>query len=195
MWDFASDSLSSGRARRYAATRDGRPLPYGKVLQLWQEDEAFRGRFVEILAEAPFGCYRWETPPLTAATAERPFEFVLLDEPGLDQPADRESFGGQFTAAGDGETVLTFPNLGGDAILVVPCPVGPASAHAHLAAFVRHAPTAQVHALWRAVGTAMAGRLDHRPVWLSTAGMGVAWLHVRLDARPKYYGFRPYAQA
>jgi len=26
----------------------------------------------------------------------------------------------------------------------------------------------------------------------STAGAGVSWLHVRLDDRPKYYGFKPY---
>ena len=25
------------------------------------------------------------------------------------------------------------------------------------------------------------------PLWVSTAGLGVSWLHVRLDARPKYY--------
>ena len=29
-------------------------------------------------------------------------------------------------------------------------------------------------------------RIDDRPLWLSTAGDGVAWLHVRLDQRPKY---------
>ena len=30
------------------------------------------------------------------------------------------------------------------------------------------------------------------PTWLSTAGMGVSWLHVRLDSQPKYYGFAAY---
>ncbi len=33
------------------------------------------------------------------------------------------------------------------------------------------------------------------PVWLSTAGAGVSWLHVRLDDRPKYYGHGPYRTA
>ena len=28
----------------------------------------------------------------------------------------------------------------------------------------------------------------------SAAGAGVSWLHVRLDDRPKYYGFLPYKQ-
>ena len=29
-------------------------------------------------------------------------------------------------------------------------------------------------------------------VWLSTNGLSTAWLHVRLDSRPKYYHFMPY---
>ena len=30
------------------------------------------------------------------------------------------------------------------------------------------------------------------PTWVSTEGSGVAWLHARLDARPKYYHHAPY---
>ena len=88
--------------------------------------------------------------------------------------------------------VVTFANLGRDAILVVPCPVAEFSAYGHLAAFVRFAPEQQRHALWKSVGAAMAGRVGAKPVWLSTAGAGVSWLHVRLDDRPKYYGFGSY---
>jgi hypothetical protein len=63
-----------------------------------------------------------------------------------------------------------------------------------LAAFVRLAPAQQQSALWRSVGEAMQRRLSKKPVWLSTAGAGVPWLHVRLDDLPKYYGYRPYRQ-
>ena len=45
------------------------------------------------------------------------------------------------------------------------------------------------------VGGAVQRRLGTKPVWLSTAGAGVSWLHVRLDDRPKYYGYAPYRQA
>jgi hypothetical protein len=38
----------------------------------------------------------------------------------------------------------------------------------------------------------MHQRVSAKPVWLSTAGGGVAWLHVRLDDRPKYYAHAPY---
>ena len=47
-------------------------------------------------------------------------------------------------------------------------------------------------ALWQAVGEAMARRVGSKPVWLSTAGAGVSWLHMRLDDRPKYYAHSPY---
>jgi hypothetical protein len=68
------------------------------------------------------------------------------------------------------------------------------AAYGHLAAFVRKASKSQQHAFWQMVGEAMLKRVSSKPVWLSTAGGGVSWLHVRLDDRPKYYGFGPYRQ-
>jgi hypothetical protein len=76
--------------------------------------------------------------------------------------------------------------------MVVPCPIGPVNAYGHLASFVRNAPEQQIHDLWQAVADAMARRIATKPVWLSTAGAGVSWLHVRLDDRPKYYGHAPF---
>src|SRR5262245_64944563 len=90
-------------------------------------------------------------------------------------------------------SVVTFDNLGHDAVLVAPCPGEPGSNFSHLASFNGTAAPAQQDALWQAVGEAMDERLGARPVWLSTAGLGVAWLHVRLDDRPKYYRHAPYA--
>jgi hypothetical protein len=117
----------------------------------------------------------------------------LLDSPGLARNPDADAFAEYFgEAATDG--VVAFANLGKDAIMVVPCPNGPLSAYGHLAAFVRQAPESQKHALWALVGAAMQRRLSSKPVWLSTAGAGVSWLHVRLDDRPKYYGYRPYRE-
>jgi hypothetical protein len=29
--------------------------------------------------------------------------------------------------------------------------------------------------------------------WISTSGLGVPWVHVRLDRYPKYYQYGPYA--
>ena len=74
----------------------------------------------------------------------------------------------------------------------MPCPVAEPAAYGHLTSFVRLALEPQRHALWRAIGGAMERRVGAAPVWLSTAEAGLAWLHVRLDDRPKYYAFGPY---
>lgn len=195
MWDCTRQLLQGGRAQRFALRQRGLPVPYRDVLRYWREDEGFCSFFVSLLADAPFPAFRWETPPVTTSTVGREFEFVLLDAPGLDRAADSHAFAEQFRLAGKDCRAVAFPNLGNDAVLVVPCPLGPTPAYVHLAAFVRQASGAQVHDFWRVVGEAMETRLGAQPTWLSTAGMGVPWLHVRLDSRPKYYGFTPYRAA
>ena len=192
MWDFRTEGLKGTNGRRCAVWRDGAPASWHDVVRAWQGDEEFRMSFSRVLADAPFKAYKWETPPVTKSTLGRPFEFVLLDAPALDRRPDPAAFADQFRGRPDDETVASFPNLGGDAVLVVPRPAGP-SAYAHLAAFLRSAPQTQAHELWRVVGRATEARLGAKPLWVSTAGMGVPWLHVRLDSRPKYYGYRPYA--
>jgi hypothetical protein len=194
MWTSRSELLADGRLFRVAIDLDGSPVSYAEVLHRWQQDADFRSLFMALLADAPFSAFRWETPPVTTATAGRPFEFVLLDSPGLAPSPDAEAFADHFRDAAAGG-VVEFPNLGHDAVLVVPCPNGPPSAYGHLGGFIRQAPEAQRHALWERVGAAMQRRLGMKPIWLSTAGAGVAWLHVRLDDRPKYYGYRPYREA
>ena len=194
MWTTRTEQLTSGRILKVALDFDSSPASYLEVLRRWENDAAFRSLFIGLLANSPFAAFRWETPPITASTANRPFEFVLLDSPGLARNPDPDAFAEHFHGVAPG-SVIEFPNLGRDAVMVVPSPHGPASAYCHIGAFVRHAPEPQRHALWVAVGTAMQRRLGISPVWLSTAGAGVSWLHVRLDDRPKYYGYTPYRAA
>jgi hypothetical protein len=190
MWTARSESLADARGLRFVIEFDSRPAAVADVIRGWQHDSSFRSFFNALLADSPYPAFRWETPPVTSASATRPFEFVLLDSPELARRPDPEAFAEHF--AGAETNVAMFPNIGGDAIMVVPYPVAKPSAYGHLAAFVRLAPEAQRHTLWQAVGEAMARRVGDKPVWLSTAGAGVSWLHVRLDDRPKYYGYEPY---
>jgi len=188
MWSYRTEELNRGRVQKFALERDPSVVSYADVLNLWQHDADFRAFFISLLAGSPFSAFRWETPAITTATATRPFEFVLLDDPDLARTPEPEAFAEHFNKT----PVVSFPNLRGDAILVVPCPLASTSAYGHLAAFVRHAPEPQQHALWQAVGKSASQRIGKKPVWISTAGAGVSWLHVRLDDRPKYYGHDPY---
>jgi hypothetical protein len=193
MWAFRSEPQPGGGLLRVTVDLGPGPATFADVLRGWQGEPAFRSLFNAQLVNVPFAAFRWETPAVTAATVTRPFEFVLLDSPGLASTPDPDAFAEHFGSASKSGVVM-FPNLGGDAILVVPCPLAAPPAYGHLAAFAREAPEPQRQALWQAVGEAVARRLCDRPLWLSTAGAGVPWLHVRLDDRPKYYGFGPYRQ-
>ncbi len=190
MFEVVSEEKMGGLCRRYEIFRDGEPLSYSEVFDLWQRSEPFRSFFTGILAEAPFAAYRWETPPVRKDSLDRIFEFVLIDASGLGGAADSWTFREFYRSEGEG--VVVFENLGRDALMVVPSPRAPDRAYRHLATFVREAPEAQVHALWRAVGEEAVRRISDRPLWISTTGDGVAWLHVRLDSSPKYYVYSPY---
>jgi len=126
----------------------------------------------------------------TRSLLQKWFTSCLKGSP--DRGREPEVFAAPFAAAGPGALVASFPNLGGDATLIAPCPDAAAGPYPHLAAFCRRAPKRQLLAFWKAVGEALADSLSARPLWLSTSGLGVAWLHARLDSTPKYYTHAPY---
>lgn len=103
---------------------------------------------------------------------------------------DPEAFAEHFRSD---KYAVQFESLGRDATLIAPCPRDREASYAHLAAFVRSASPDAAVELWQLVASAMNSRLGDQPIWLSTAGLGVYWLHVRIDTRPKYYRHRAYA--
>ena len=191
--DVKITELDGGRGAKYSIAMDGSTLTFREVIEAWIRDKPFRSAFNQVLADATFTGFRWETPKLTAETVQASFEFVLLDAPSFcKRRTDERSFAQHFIHDDKDHGVVAFANLGGDATLIVPSPRTDASAYGHLAAFVRNAPPEQTDAFWRVVGLTVEKQISSSPVWLSTAGGGVAWLHARIDSYPKYYGYHPY---
>ena len=189
MWHADIQDIEKGKGQKFSISEKQRVLTFAKVIEKWQNDAAFRTFFITLLADAPFRAFFWETPPVTRPTRHRPFEFVLIDSPALANVEAVTHFFEKYFKDTT-EEVITFPNLGKDALLVVPSPVATPSAYPHLAAFMRNAPQQQIHTFWQQVGEVM--EKSSQPVWLSTSGLGVYWVHIRLDSRPKYYQYRPY---
>ena len=192
-WQFHTTTEDDGRVRRTTLCAGAEALSWQQVLALWQSDAGFRARFNKALAEEPFAACFWETPPVTRSRLARPFEFVCVEAPSLaGVDADPHAFADQFDRHCGGDAIAGFTNLGGDARLIAPCPIRPNTCYAHLLTFVREAPAVQRDAFWRRLGAALAHALGAAPLWLSTSGLGVYWLHARLDTRPKYYTYAPY---
>lgn len=184
-----------GRVRRWAVLRDGERRPHRRWLEALRDDADARGVLTEALRAAPFRAYLWETPAAVPGDDDTTAEMAVIDSPSLGRTrTDSSAFAQAFRAANG--SIATFANLGGDAVLVAPHPVH-APGSPHLAAFVRSASERVVDALWTAVADAVSEWLaaHHRPVWVSTSGLAVPWLHVRLDSVPKYYAYRAYATA
>jgi len=138
-------------------------LSFRAVIELWCNNAEFREYFATFVSESPLDVFFWETPPVTVRTLDRPFEFVLVQAASLSrlQP-DPSPFKSHFSSRRS-EEVLTFPNLGGDAILMVPAPLANENCYTHLGRFLRAAPQAQVDALWRSVGLARQKRISSVP--------------------------------
>lgn len=200
MWTYTSEQTSKPNTLKIAISQQGKPLHFEQVIAGWQDSADFRSFYINMLAEVAFPAYFWEMPAITAATLNRPhefpYEFIVADSPSLASVRpDSTAFASHFHTATADESVIAFENLGGDAMLVAPCPVGYENAYPHLAAFVCNAPVEQTHQFFQRLGTEVIARVSHQPLWISTSGLGVYWLHARLDSTPKYYTYAPYRRA
>ncbi|EOD32944.1 hypothetical protein EMIHUDRAFT_230090 [Emiliania huxleyi CCMP1516] len=194
----SSDEPGDG-ARVVRFSRRGAPLTWAAAIDALESGEL--GPLIdESLRASPHApALFWETAPLSKESRGALFEMATLRAPRLaGARADPSAFAVQLSAAAPC-LATSFPNLGGDATLVVPCP--PAAkgqpqqldAYAHLGAFAEGAPAATRDALWRAVGkAAREAAAKSEPTWISTEGTGVPWLHVRFDRRPKYFHHEPF---
>jgi hypothetical protein len=190
-FSFVAEPIADGQ--RYRLLHHGRVVSYERAVHGLREEREVRDVLAECLQMAPHEAFFWETPPVGSQSRDRAFELVLIDSPVLARvTADPAPFARQL-AGGPGSCVM-FPNLSGDAWLVVPRALADHEHYAHLARFVRGAPHDQVDELLRTVGLTIERWWSERsePLWVSTSGLGVHWLHVRFDTRPKYYTHGPY---
>jgi hypothetical protein len=170
-------------------------MSFRQLFTWLRDDGAYAEWLSHTISDFDSQAFYWELPPLTTNTIDDDAEFVVLEAPSLARMApEPDVFASHFQPRPD-HGIAVFPNLGGDAVLVVPCPVEPGDSYPHLMAFLRAAPVDQLRALWRTTAATVSTRLGARPIWLNTAGLGVAWLHVRLDSWPKYYRYQPYTKS
>lgn len=189
---FQESSLSDGKMFKFF--RNNKKLSYKEGLNLLEESQEFRSLIVDTISKQNYAAVFWEFPPLSRKS-EPNFEFIINNARMLSTvKTDKTTFQSYFKP---GCTVTTFPNLGGDANLVVPCLTSTKTNFAHLASFLRTAPHDQIHELLTTTAQQVKRWLENSEsvVWLSTSGAGVFYLHVRLDSYPKYYTYRPYKNA
>jgi hypothetical protein len=197
MWVAQRETMHERWSERVFLASAGRTLSFADVIAGWREDEEFRGFFIAELAATAYPAFFWEMPPIRRGCSEIDYEHVAIRGDGLEQlHPDARAFESKIRAANSSQSVVSFRNLGGDACLVAPKQIAGMECYGHIAAFVRSAPIGQRHELFQTLGNAIADVLgqSNERIWVSTSGLGVPWVHVRLDSTPKYYNYEPYAK-
>lgn len=159
-------------------------------LELLRDSEEFRSFYNDFLAGCNFKAFFWENKPMTEDTLNHTYECNLINSRFLaERSPDAQTFSRYFS---DKKSVVVFPNLGKDARLIVPSPQTEDSVYTHIGSFVRNADKNQVDEFWRITGQETLQSIEGDPLWLSTSGLGVFWLHARIDSVPKYYQTNDY---
>lgn len=175
---------------RFFVEENGDRISYHRYLEILKQDTDFREQYNNYLADCVFEAFFWENKPVMQQNLEEAYECTLVKSDFLASvKPDANTFNSYFTSK---EDVVTFPNLGGDAELIVPCPISDHAIYTQIGSFVRNAPDSQIQEFWKVVATEMLKQVGTEPRWLSTSGLGVFWLHARIDSIPKYYQTNEY---
>jgi len=183
---------STNNNLKFGITDDSKRLTFQQVLEFLGSSPDFIQFYNTLLINSGFEAFFWENPPATNKTLDQPYECNLINSSFLaGTTPDRKTFSQYFR---DDKEVVSFMNLGGDAELIAPCPTKDDSGYAHIGSFIRNAPKNQIERFWKLTAHRMLNAIGGEPKWLSTSGLGVFWLHARIDSRPKYYQSPEYKQ-
>ena len=189
MWTI-SKITATDHNQKFRIEKDDSFITYRQFLKLLESSKPFRSFYNQLLAASPFEAFLWENKPVSQNSLDQLYECNLICSPFLaDQEPDMQTFRPHFKSR---KKVVSFPNLGRDAQLITPCPINDPVTYTHIGHFVRNAPSEQIDQLWQLTARQMNDKLGKAPKWLSTSGLGVFWLHVRIDTRPKYYQTQEY---
>ena len=138
--------------------------------------------------------YFFECPPVLSLedAHTKDFEFVIIPAPELENcgPARPDMFSEHFLGLAP---FVAFLSLNKDSVLVSPKPSPEnLSFGQHLCSYMRNVSAEEGGQFLEYVGKSLLETAKSKKVYLSTSGLGVYWLHMRLDSKPKYYHHLPY---
>jgi hypothetical protein len=149
---------------------------WNNILNRWENGEPLT---YPLSVKEPF---MWRTSPLdNSGTSVFKEEFTKSNV--LPKEEDCEKFNEYFSQPGN---IVVFTGHSGTR-LVVPKPVAGKN-YSHIKNFIDNAPHEIQVELWKTVARVAKEEANkHGKVWISTHGLGVPCLHVRINSHPQYY--------
>ena len=164
-------------------------LTYYEVLDIMMTNPLMFNNYMKEVTKK-YNTVFWECVPISYNELNKVFQFVILDAPSLSNiRQDNITFSEYFQA--NNSMAVQFLSKGGDSWLVSPRYVS-GKDFSSLSRFINNASESYIMCFWCCVANTLKSKLlsnKSKKFWLSTSGLGVNYLHVRIDERPKYYNF------
>lgn len=205
-YEIQRELKDSGNFEIYSFYRlvDNSRLTFGEVTNLLAselEGEHFRNRLLGLFNDLHrYSSIFWECRPVYSQ--DDPFEFSICTADITPLRIARQNSKPFQKELEDGfrrgELAVSFPNLSGETTLVVPVGINESvcDGYAHLLLFMKSKCISleQKHKFWIKVGQELKlyFAMNHFPIYLSTSGLRVSWLHVRIEDFPKHYRYSGY---
>ena len=111
----------------------------------------------------------------------------FIDSDELDNLSQDSTDFDEYLANPNNEYCTSFYNLSKTTRLIIPTKLN-GSNYKSLKEFIENAPHIQQQYFWKQVSIEAYNMLkQHSKIWISTHGLGVPYLHVRVEVSPKYY--------
>lgn len=173
-------------AIRFNIIAQEHPMSFQDVFEAWEHQPEFSQFYVSAVKGLGYSAFYWEHPALNQNLLHQSYECIILRSQPLERLAINERAFKNYIYSS--KQVADFMNLGKNARLVIPTKKSDAEIYNHFGKFIRLAEDGQILALFKRVGKVVQEEIKKQDyIWLNTAGLGVIWLHVRMDTRPKYY--------
>ena len=171
----------------------GKHLTFRKLLKLWITDKDFCVFFTKLLGSKTKSKYRFESPKLTKTNLNKKAFFIVYNEPELSSTANPKGIYpvGFILELKKCETkinALLIPGKGGmehPERMIIPCrPV------AHIGQLNRQ-PKKLIHDMWKLAAIAAIQKFnENKTAFISTHGLGIPWLHIRIEEFPVHYKYK-----
>jgi hypothetical protein len=178
---------------------DGSNVTFKGVINLWIHSKKFRKEFSKLLADVPFKAYLWKCVSLDSLSKH--FEFNVSNSKKLARVSTKAGPYRKYFKVHGAKTgsVISFMNNNNDTYLIVPYGQRDSKKYRDLASFMRKGSGEQIDKLWKIFGGEVlriynarypvfpSKSTENKPLWINTHGLGIYWLHLRIDIKPKYY--------
>jgi len=197
MYKISKNKINNNKLKYYFINTNNKKLTYKEFIGfLKAKDKEFLKTFREVLNEVAneLSAYFWECVPVSSSTVNKEFEFVITKSEELNNITQNYSEFQEYIDMNFDCKVASFLSLNKNATLIIPIPKQQVN-YKNLKEFVANASLEQWEELWQKVGEKMEESLlnaGDAPRWLSTSGLNVHYLHVRINNSPKHYSHEEY---